>query len=50
MEAALALVATGQEHDLASGARRAAEAIDGGAATATLAKWAHLSTGTVFSS
>jgi anthranilate phosphoribosyltransferase len=45
MEAALALVAVGAAPELGAGARRAAEAIDGGAATAALARWAALSQG-----
>ncbi|HKA91605.1 MAG TPA: anthranilate phosphoribosyltransferase [Haliangiales bacterium] len=40
MEAALALVAAGAAADIVAGARRAAEAIDGGAARATLERWA----------
>jgi len=45
MEAALALVVAGAVADLAEGARRAAAAIDGGAARETLDRWARLSRG-----
>jgi len=45
MEAALALVAAEAAADLREGAERAAAAIDGGAATAALARWVELSGG-----
>lgn len=45
MEAAVALVACGLAEDFAAGARRAAEAIDSGAAADTLGRWAALTRG-----
>ncbi|GAB4559153.1 MAG: anthranilate phosphoribosyltransferase [Haliangiales bacterium] len=45
MEAALALCATGRADDLRAGAAQAAEAIDSGAARATLARWTACSQG-----
>jgi anthranilate phosphoribosyltransferase len=45
MEAALALVAAGAAEDLPEAARRAAAAVDGGAARETLDRWARLSRG-----